>query len=406
MRQKEVLYAKPDFSHDDGVLVSELEVKFLGNSRCFSLTHALNCDIICIKQLTCLRRRGGPGIRTFVRTEIPLSPDYEDEEIRLHATDTAITLRLMGGFDTVVAEAAVGVHKTTGDIITARQEFSYHTDILKQQIEVCSREFVRNLSSETILLRGNQEINRIGLCAAGAAVQLKHTALLAAMQDCLSGAPRKISDAALAHGISVAEKVAMGPYQDKLLVFRNGRISHIFDPEYDDYDTCDTAPLTSHYLQVLAIPVGREYINVIGSSGDEFPGDTLPNPTPGDLPYVLNAGRVWMNFWSFYTSNGITTANRPVCCYYDAATWTNTGLSNGHICNATPTHLYGRSGNHSLQIAPGTARAGWPDQSVPYNTPIPSMYIVAACGSSNHRDNSFVVQTQTSVVELMNYYQW
>jgi len=340
----------------------------------------------------------GAFMRTFLKTEIPLAPEYEDAELHLWPTKSMLTLRMLGGLDTAVTQAPVGIHKPTGERITARLEFTFRTDIPQNRIEINANGYRPELSTEIILLCGQQKMVSLRLYTDDC-----NTPLLAALQETMIDAQNDIRGAALDCGISVGQKFALGPYEDKYFVLRNGRISHIFDPEYDDFDACETSPITSHYHQVVNLAAGETYVNVIGSSGDRYPATVIGGHT-------LNAGSNWMNFWSFCVSAGTTTDNRPACCYYNAALLPNAaGLVNGHRCNAIAPHS-NISGNHSLRMIRlnPLQPPAWPIQNVARRVAgVSNVYIIAACANSNHRpNNSFIVQVPTQAVQLRDYYLW
>lgn len=339
---------------------------------------------------------------TFLKTEVMLTPDYEDEEIKLCATKAPATLRLFGGPDQAIVEGAVGRHKSTGETIIARMEISYYTDIPGHRIDLCGNDPVPGLSAQAVWYCPKQEIHRA--CLYLDQPNGQHPLRQAAMQKSLQAMHHSISDAALAAGITVGRRNQLGPYEDRHFVLRGDRISHLFDPMCDDFDTCKTIPVNSSYHSVVTFPSGTIMINVIGSSGDQYPDTSLPD-LYGHMQ-TLQRGRNWMNFWSFCTRPDRATNERPACGYYaprmrpDAS-----GLVNGHHCNATQANA-SISGNHSLEVIGGV----WPVQEVPKRipgVPNPDVFIIAACASSNHHpNNSFIMQVRATAVKLQNYYIW
>lgn len=330
-----------------------------------------------------------------------LTPDYEDEEIKLYATKATATLRLFGGPDKAVVEGAVGRYKSTGETILARMEISYYTDIPNHQINLCGNDPVPELSTRAIWYRPKQEIHRA--CLYLDQPDGRHPLRQAAMQKSLQNMHHAIFDAALAAGITVSRRNQLGPYEDRFFVLHGGQISHLFDPMYDDFDTCQTMPVNSSYHSVTTFPAGTLMVNVIGSSGDQYPDTTLPDAAGNQR--TLYANNNWMNFWSFCTRPDRATTERPACCYYVPNQPPNAGLVNGHRCNATQANA-SISGNHSLEVTGGV----WPVQRVTRRVrgmPNPDVFIIAACTNSNHRpNNSFIMQVGATAVKLQNYYLW
>ncbi len=223
-------------------------------------------------------------MRTFLKAKVPAVPDYEDTQVKLCAADAELTMRL---------------------------SISYRTDFAANKIEICGSEAVPGLTASVSLHLAQKEIRAISYDQKEKMLSCQPQDVF--MRDMLEAVCQGVRGAALDAGISVERKVALGAYKDKYFVLQNGHISHIFDPEYEDFDSCDTVPVNSRYYGVSTLAAGTRIANVIESSGDRYPRLSLGGNT-------LYAGRCWIQFWSFCTTGGVDDTQKPTCCYYQAGT--------------------------------------------------------------------------------------
>lgn len=178
-------------------------------------------------------------MRTFLKAKVPAVPDYEDTQVKLCAADAELTMRL---------------------------SISYRTDFAANKIEICGSEAVPGLTASVSLHLAQKEIRAISYDQKEKMLSCQPQDVF--MRDMLEVVCQGVRGAALDAGISVERKVALGAYKDKYFVLQNGHISHIFDPEYEDFDSCDTVPVNSRYYGVSTLAAGTRIANVIGSSGD------------------------------------------------------------------------------------------------------------------------------------------
>ena len=178
-------------------------------------------------------------MRTFLKAKVPAVPDYEDTQVKLCAADAELTMRL---------------------------SISYRTDFAANKIEICGSEAVPGLTASVSLHLAQKEIRAISYDQKEKMLSCQPQDVF--MRDMLEAVCQGVRGAALDAGISVERKVALGAYKDKYFVLQNGHISHIFDPEYEDFDSCDTVPVNSRYYGVSTLAAGTRIANVIGSSGD------------------------------------------------------------------------------------------------------------------------------------------
>lgn len=325
-------------------------------------------------------------MRTFLKAKVPAVPDYEDTQVKLCAADAELTMRLSGGLNRAETKIPAGIYKPTGEMITMRLSISYRTDFAANKIEICGSEAVPGLTASVSLHLAQKEIRAISYGQKEKMLSCQPQD--AFMRDTLEAVCQGVRGAALDAGISVERKVALGAYKDKYFVLQNGHISHIFDPEYEDFDSCDTVPVNSRYYGVSTLAAGTRIANVIQSSGDRYPRLSLGGNT-------LNAGSCWIKFWSFCTTGGADDAQRPPCCYYQA------GTAHAHVCNS-PNGGRLTYGNHSLIVTVGQAV----QRAVPHGVAgISDVYILPGCNASNNDwFGIFILQRNTDAVRLQDYY--
>ena len=322
-------------------------------------------------------------MQTFLKVKVKAAPDYEDAQVKLCATEAVLTLRLSGGLDKAETKVAAGIYKLTGEIVTVYLSITYRSDFFANRIEICGSEAVQGLEANVSWHCPQQEIRRMRLYQEEPG--LRSQPQDAVMQDTLEAMRQGVLDAALDAGISVSWKPALGPYKDQYFVLRDGRISHIFDPEYEDFEDCDTVPVNSHFQAVGVYAVGTLMTNVTNSTGDHYPRYTIGQNT-------LPARGSWISFWSFFVHNGNSRV-RPPCCYYAA------NNANAHNCSS-PNGGRWTFGAHSLVWVQGINR------NVPQGVVGASnVVIIPACVAANNNANgNFVIQVNTSYVQLRDYY--
>ncbi|MDR0918812.1 MAG: hypothetical protein LBM93_06120, partial [Oscillospiraceae bacterium] len=166
-------------------------------------------------------------------------------------------------------------------------------------------------------------------------------------------------------------------YKDSYVAYKNGRLSHIFDPDYDNPDDYHLEPLKSKFRGLTAHIVGSLHQNVRHSTGDT--DTTTPGPTYD----------AWIDFWLAHTG----TAVKPVCCYF-------TGVlgANGHTCNATVAGSWLCFGNHTVASTVANTVVDPRTNGV--------VYIMPACNASNQwrNTNIFTLQVPTTSADLDDYH--
>jgi hypothetical protein len=336
---------------------------------------------------------------TYVKSKILLTSDYEDDEIKLEQTPAELTFRLMGGRDSASISAVAGINKKTGSPITARLTFPYVTDTLNNCVEVTSNEYISDNSPKLMLLSDEKVICEMSaftdketfLRQCGERGRNLHekinTSLFNAVQPSLHSVFNEFLSTAEENEVSIRIKVNLAEeYKDAYVAYKNGRLSHIFDPDRDNPDDYHLEPLRSQFNgNVTPMGVGTQHNNVEKSSGDKNP-ETGPN---------------WIQFWILHTKQITGFTDKPICCYFEKGK--ENKLANCHICTAYTINDSNCWGCHTVGPTVVTD-VQW---GVPTATDPTVVYIMAACSASNSHwnKNTFSVMTATYAVELMNYHQ-
>jgi hypothetical protein len=248
----------------------------------------------------------------FVRFNIPLAPDYEDDKIRLRETWGELNLRLFDGEREAVAESDAGILKSTGERLIARVVFKYKYNPVKNEIEICNNNFKSDKSTSfTLTTQSGKVLGEFRAChewedflkAGNNAGFTLHEGHFHALQDSLHGIHKTVEGSLLENRVGVlVHNQFPKELEDKLAVYRHGVLSHVFDPKHDDESifldkSFTTAPIKSAVPGTTETWKQRDaFLNVIGSTGDNpyWSGD-CKDPRAA---HITN-GTTWRDVWSW-----------------------------------------------------------------------------------------------------------
>jgi hypothetical protein len=341
--------------------------------------------------------KNGP-LLPFVRIMVPLTPDYEDDKIRLRETWAELNLRLFSGDREALAESDVGILKSTGERLIARVLFRYKYSPVKNEMEIYNNNFESDKSTGFTLTTRNGEVlgefracdkwenlpkstNNVGFTL--------HEGRFQVLQNSLHKIHKSAEKSILKNrlGLLVHNQFPR-ELEGKLAVYRHGVLSHIFDPRHDDEGIflnkyCTTAPLGSVIPGTCHIwPQNTPYLNVCGSTGDR--PDRWSSLT-------------WLNVWS------LVVLGRQDCGQFCSSSTGGVapGIAFSHVCTVS---YVGRNymGAHvitGIAMAFGLQWVPWGIDDIVHI--IPTCYWV-----NNHHSKFFsIMHPAVSAVILNKYHQ-
>jgi hypothetical protein len=290
----------------------------------------------------------------FIRIKIPLAPNYNDDKIRLCETQGELNLQLFSGEREAVAESDVGILKSTGERLIARVVFRYKYNSVKNEIEIYNNNFESDKSTGfTLTTQSGKVLGEFRACheykdflkAGNNAGFTLHKDHFQALRNSLRRIHRTAEGSFLENRVGVlVHNQFPKELENKRAVYRNGVLSHVFDPEHDDESLfldkyCTTAPLKSAVPGTSRLWVtGTPFLNVEGS------GSPIPNARRGSdepywsgpftNPYIyrnISRNTSWLNVWRLVVNRNLNPQGGLFC--------SSAGF--GHKCTTTERKYLG-----------------------------------------------------------------